>query len=100
MNQVYYTQGLAHDKIMPANYYREFGEHHDDRIPYGAEVLEDGRVRFTLYAPGAKQAAVCCNMDKYVLEKKEDGMWKTDAGSVRGIITSILLLMETRYCTL
>lgn len=79
MNQVYYTQGLAHDKIMPANYYREFGEHHDDRIPYGAEVLEDGRVRFTLYAPGAKQAAVCCNMDKYVLEKKEDGMWKTDA---------------------
>jgi maltooligosyltrehalose trehalohydrolase len=29
------------------------------RMPFGAELLEDGRVRFRLWAPGARSVAVC-----------------------------------------
>lgn len=75
-NAVYTAQGLAFNKIMPANYFREFGDSidHSERIPYGAEIQEDGKVQFTICAPKAEKVVVLRNNDIFDLIK-EGVLW-------------------------
>ncbi|MCD8397371.1 MAG: enterochelin esterase [Lachnospiraceae bacterium] len=77
VNQLYYAQGLAHNKIMPGNFFREFGDRieHTERIPYGAEVMDDGNVRFEIYAPKADEVIIARRMDNFKLKKNSRGMW-------------------------
>ncbi|MCD7818839.1 MAG: hypothetical protein LUH07_07285, partial [Lachnospiraceae bacterium] len=77
VNQLYYAQGLAHNKIMPGNFFREFSDRieHTERIPYGAEVMDDGNVRFEIYAPKADEVIIARRMDNFKLKKNSRGMW-------------------------
>ena len=79
-NAVYTEQAIAYDKIMPASYFKEFGDNpeHMERIPYGAEFLEKGYVRYTVFAPEAKEVLICKRDEIYPLHKNEKGMWTAE----------------------
>lgn len=74
MNEVYTAQGLAFDQIMPASPVRKFGDDgkHTFRIPYGVEVLADGRVQFSVFAPEAKTVEIRSEETSLSLVKEED----------------------------
>ena len=96
MNEVYTAQALAFDRIMPANAVREFGDDpkHTFRIPCGAEILADGSVKFSVFAPEAKTVEIRSAEITLSLAKK-DGIFTGIADLGHGFISLNILIDGT-----
>jgi maltooligosyltrehalose trehalohydrolase len=57
-------------------------QHHS--MPFGAQVLGDGRVRFRLWAPAAREVAVSVNGASFPMQKLEGGWFESVEQAVPG----------------
>lgn len=81
-NQAYFSFPLFQDPLHKQVIYAvdkdgnpagRYGE-----VPPGIEVLEQGKVQFTFFAPGAEKVeAQFLGGERFSLEKEEDGGWRT-----------------------
>lgn len=75
INEVYNSNCLSHDRLLPGIYIMDGKEYRD--IPYGVEYLENGQAEIRIFAVNACKVELETGGGRYLLEKKESGIWST-----------------------
>lgn len=73
VNEVFDSNCMSHDRLLPGICILDGKEYRD--IPYGVEYLEDGQAKIRIFAVNAAKVELETGAGRYLLEKREAGIW-------------------------
>lgn len=74
-NELCFSNCLTHDRLLPGGLCEGKKPPY---IPYGVEFLEDGLVRFHIYAVNAGHVELDLEGKRFCLKKSGEGIWRTE----------------------